>query len=207
MFFFQKKIQSFSVSLSEHKIINMEKHTFEDKLIILKKDIEKIVNKKDSTQMAYFAGGCFWGVEYMMQKEAGVLDVVSGYMGGNVENPTYEQVCTGSTGHAEVVCIIFEPSKVSYETLAKLFFEIHNPEQIGGQGTDIGDQYRSEIFYIDENQKKIIEKLIATLQQKGYNIATKLSPASTFWKAENYHQNYYQNKGTLPYCHAYEKRF
>ena len=165
------------------------------------------MEKENLTQTAYFAGGCFWGVEYMMQKEEGVIGVDSGYMGGTLENPTYEQVCTGTTGHAEVVCVIFSTSKISYEKLAKLFFEIHDPEQFGGQGPDLGDQYRSEIFYTNENQKEIIEKLINILQQKGYKITTKLSQASAFWKAENYHQNYYQNKGTLPYCHAYQKRF
>jgi peptide methionine sulfoxide reductase msrA/msrB len=163
--------------------------------------------EENSTQTAYFAGGCFWGVEYMMQKESGVISVDSGYMGGHVENPTYEQVCTGTTGHAEVVRVIFEPSKVSYEKLARLFFEIHDPEQIERQGPDIGNQYRSEIFYVNEDQKQTIEKLIDILQQKGYKIATKLTKASIFWKSEDYHQNYYRNKGTLPYCHAYKKRF
>ena len=164
-------------------------------------------NKENAIQTAYFAGGCFWGVEHLMQKEEGVIGVDSGYMGGSVENPTYEQVCTGTTGHAEVVCVTFDPSKVSYEKLAKLFFEIHDPEQVERQGPDVGNQYRLEIFYTNENQKEIAQNLIALLQKKGYKIATRLTPASIFWKAEDYHQDYYQNKGTLPYCHAYRKRF
>lgn len=163
--------------------------------------------KKEKTESAIFAGGCFWGVEHMMQQLPGVLSVESGYIGGKVDNPTYEQVYTDQTGHAEAVRVMFDPLKVSYETLAKRFFEIHDPEQTDGQGPDLGNRYRSEIFYTTAEQKKVAEELIGILKQKGYKVATKLTPATTFWPAENYHQDYYDRKGTEPYCHRYTKRF
>lgn len=158
-------------------------------------------------ETAYFAGGCFWGVEHLMQKQEGVISVESGYMGGHVESPSYEQVCAKNTGHAEVVKVTYDPDKVSYLTLAKLFFEIHDPTQEGGQGPDIGDQYRSEVFYTDLRQKATAERLVKMLRQKGYEVVTEVTPASTFWKAEDYHQDYYEHKGTQPYCHGYTKRF
>lgn len=173
-------------------------------LEFMNKDEEQ---KKEKTESAIFAGGCFWGVEHMMQQLPGVLSVESGYIGGKVDNPTYEQVYTDRTGHAEAVRVIFDPSKVSYETLAKRFFEIHDPEQTDGQGPDLGNRYRSEIFYTTPEQKEVAEKLIGILKQKGYKVATKLTPATTFWPAENYHQDYYDRKGTEPYCHRYTKRF
>ncbi|TDL99320.1 MAG: peptide-methionine (S)-S-oxide reductase [Flavobacteriaceae bacterium] len=156
---------------------------------------------------AYFAGGCFWGVEYFLEKQKGVISATSGYMGGTVKNPAYKEVTTGNTGHAETVKVLFDPTEVNYETLAKLFFEIHDPTQIDRQGPDIGNQYRSEIFYVDDSQKEICQKLIETLEQKGYKIATKLSPLAEFYPAEEYHQDYYTNTGKTPYCHGYTPRF
>jgi len=158
---------------------------------------------------AYFAGGCFWGVEYYFEKVDGVISAVSGYMGGDVENPTYEDVCSKKSGHLEVVEVSYDPKKVSFESLAKLFFEIHDPTQTDGQGPDIGPQYLSAIFYNDEKEKEIAKKLIDTLEKKGYKIATKLIPAKEhkFYKAEEYHQNYYDRRGKKPYCHTYVKRF
>ncbi len=156
---------------------------------------------------AIFAGGCFWGVEFFLQKATGVISVTSGYTGGEVKNPTYREVCTGNTGHAEAVKIVYDPAKTSYETLLKLFLEIHDPTQVGGQGPDIGDQYRSEIFYMNEEQKNIAEKNLKTLKGKGLKIATGLTKASEFYQAEAYHQDYYFNNGKVPYCHAYTKRF
>lgn len=163
--------------------------------------------KKEQTDTAIFAGGCFWGVEHLMQKQPGVLSVVSGYIGGKIENPTYEQVCSKKTGYAEAVEIAFDPSVVSYETLAKLFFEIHDPTQLDRQGPDVGNQYRSEVFYTTSEQKIIAQKLIAQLKAKGYPVVTKVTPATKFWPAEKYHQDYYNRKGSAPYCHRYVKRF
>lgn len=160
-----------------------------------------------ATAEAIYAGGCFWGVEHLMQQTPGVLSVESGYIGGNSDNPTYEEVCSNNTGHAEAVRVIYDPTKTDYETLTKRFLEIHDPTQEGRQGPDIGDQYRSEIFYIDSEQRAVAEKLLDQLRAKGYDIATQLSPATTFWPAESYHQDYYQRKGTRPYCHGYTKRF
>jgi len=159
------------------------------------------------TQKAYFAGGCFWGTEYFLEKAEGTISVKSGYMGGNKPNPTYQEVCNGKTGHAETVEITFDPSKTSFEKLAKLFFEIHDPTQVNRQGPDVGSQYRSAIFYTDPEQKKTAEKLISILKEKGLKVATELAKADRFWEAEDYHQDYYGNKGGQPYCHAYTKRF
>ena len=156
---------------------------------------------------AIFAGGCFWGVEYFLQKSEGVHTVTSGYTGGHIKNPSYKQVCTGTTGHAEAVKIIYDPGKISYEKLLRLFLEIHDPTQIGGQGPDLGDQYRSEIFYLNDEQKKTAEKSIGILKNKGYKVVTAVTKASEFFPAEGYHQDYYFNNGKVPYCHGYTKRF
>jgi peptide methionine sulfoxide reductase msrA/msrB len=156
---------------------------------------------------AFFAGGCFWGVEYWLEKTPGVLLVESGYMGGHVDSPTYEQVCSGRTGHAETVHVLFDPKKTTYEAVARLFFEIHDPTQVNRQGPDVGDQYRSAVFYKTEAQKETAEKLIGELTKRGYKVATRLEPAGAFWRAEEYHQQYYDHKGTQPYCHARVKRF
>ncbi len=167
----------------------------------------KFNTSENSTDTAIFASGCFWGTEYWMQKQKGVISTEVGYIGGNTENPTYEQVCSHTAGHAEAVKVVFNPKIVSYEELCKLFFETHDPTQINRQGPDIGDQYRSEIFYTSEKQKKTAEKLIKELENKGLKIATKVTKAGKFWEAEDYHQDYYKNKGTKPYCHFFTKRF
>ena len=169
--------------------------------------LEFVPASEHKTDTAIFAGGCFWGVEYYMKKSKGVLSTEVGYIGGHKDNPTYQDVCSHTTGHAEAIRIVFNPSVISYEDLAKLFFEIHDPTQVDRQGPDIGDQYRSEIFYLDEDQKGTIEYLIDILTHKGYKIATKITKATTFWKAEDYHQQYYDHKGSTPYCHRYEKKF
>lgn len=161
----------------------------------------------EKTERAIFASGCFWGTEYHFQRTRGVLETSVGYTGGHVQKPTYKQVCSGTTGHAEAVEVIYDPSLVSYETLAKLYFETHDPTQVNRQGPDVGEQYRSEIFYLDENQKKTAEKLIALLEAKGLDVATRVTKAGTFWKAEDYHQDYYMKKNGAPYCHIYTKRF
>jgi len=159
------------------------------------------------TETAVFAGGCFWGVEYYFKRAKGVLSTQAGYVGGHVDNPTYEQVCSGMTGHAEAVRVIYDPAQTTYENMAKLFFEIHDPTQVNRQGHDIGAQYRSIVFYQSDRQKAAAEKLIEILKAKGYNVATQVAPAATFWPAEDYHQQYYDNNGKSPYCHVYTKRF
>lgn len=166
-----------------------------------------IPGKLHLEEKAIFAGGCFWGVEYYLQKHEGVKRVLSGYIGGKTENPGYLDVSRGNTGHYEAVEVTYDPTLVDYETLAKTFFEIHDPTQKNGQGPDIGKQYRSAVFYLDEEQKAIAEKLIDQLEDRGYKVATKVLPAKTFYEAEDYHQDYYFKKGTLPYCHGYVKRF
>jgi len=158
-------------------------------------------------QEAYFAGGCFWGTEHYLQKVNGVKSTTVGYMGGHKDNPTYKQVITDKTGHVETVKVEFDPNETSFEELAILFFEIHDPTQVDGQGPDIGEQYMSVIFYANDEQKDISEKLVKILKKKGYKVVTKLIQTDKFWEAENYHQDYYQNNGKQPYCHFYTKRF
>lgn len=157
--------------------------------------------------VAIFAGGCFWGVEHHFEQVKGVQSAVSGYIGGAAQNPTYREVCSGGTGHAEAVEVRYDPAVVDYETLARLFFEIHDPTQVNRQGPDVGSQYRSAVFYADEAQRAVALKLIAELKQKGYAVATTVEPAGTFWKAEEYHQDYYEKTGHEPYCHIRTKRF
>jgi len=156
---------------------------------------------------AVFAGGCFWGVEYYFQREPGVIYATSGYIGGTTEKPTYEQVCRHTTGHAEAVEVVFDPLQTSFEKMARLFFEIHDPCQLNQQGPDVGDQYRSAVFYMDAAQKQTTEKLIAELKKQGLAVVTQVVPAGTFWPAEAYHQDYYQRSGKTPYCHFRVKRF
>lgn len=156
---------------------------------------------------ATFAGGCFWGVEYYMQKQKGVLAVIPGYTGGKTEYPDYKKVCSGTTGHVEAVEIIYERGKTDFETLAKYFLEIHDPTQADGQGPDIGEQYKSVIFYSSEDEKKTAEKLLGLLREKGLKTATAVEKAERFWPAEDYHRDYYNTKKSLPYCHSYTKRF
>ncbi len=159
------------------------------------------------TQKAYFAGGCFWGVEYHFQKKQGVLSTTVGYMGDYHKKPTYELVCSGMTGLVETMEVEYDPGIIGYEELAKLFFEIHDPTQVNGQGNDIGEQYRSVVYYVNNDQKQITEKLISILENKGYKVATRVEKKPTFWPAEDYHQDYYKKNGSTPYCHFYTKRF
>ncbi|MCX7598135.1 MAG: bifunctional methionine sulfoxide reductase B/A protein [Armatimonadetes bacterium] len=154
---------------------------------------------------AIFAAGCFWGVEYWFSRFAGVVETTVGYTGGHKANPTYKEVCSGTTGHLEAVEVLYDPVRVSYEDLVKLFFEIHDPTQTNGQGPDIGEQYLSAIFYLDDEQKQVAERVIAELKGRGVKVATQLRPAGTFWPAEDYHQDYYARKGGEPYCHVRRK--
>ena len=163
----------------------------------------------DSTDLrkGYFASGCFWGTEYFFMKAKGVKSTAVGFMGGHVDNPTYEQVCQKNTGHLETTEVVFNSAETTYEEMVKLFFETHDFTQTNGQGPDIGPQYLSCIFYSTPQEKEIAEKYIAILTTKGYKVATMLKPVSKFWKAENYHQQYYAHKGAKPYCHKYTKIF
>ena len=164
------------------------------------------MNIKD-TEEAIFAAGCFWGVEYYFKKLPGVVKTEVGYTGGHKNNPSYEQVCAGNTGHYEAIRVVYDPEKTSYNEIARYFFEIHDPTQIDGQGLDVGEQYLSVIFYYDDIQKHTAQALIKELEDKGYHIATKILPVSPFQAAEHYHQNYYGKNGKTPYCHRYTQRF
>jgi len=158
-------------------------------------------------KQAYIAAGCFWGVEYHFEKLEGVISAVSGYMGGHTENPDYHSVCTGMTGHLEVVKIEYDSSIVSYENLIKLFFEIHDFTQTNGQGPDIGSQYLSAVYYDSKEEKEIVESVIKVLLDKGFNVATSLYEMVPFYEAEDYHQDYYERHQKVPYCHSYKKIF
>ncbi len=169
--------------------------------------LQFVPEEKPHNQKAYFASGCFWGTEYFFMQTPGVEHTATGFMGGHLANPTYQNVCEGNTGHLEVVEVVFDTQRTDYESLVKLFFETHDFTQTNGQGPDIGEQYLSCIFFTDERQCRIAEKYIRILEQKGYKVATKLLPASEFWQAEAYHQQYYLHKGAKPYCHTYRKIF
>lgn len=151
-------------------------------------------------QQALFGGGCFWCVEAVFLQLKGVEKVVSGYAGGIVQNPSYEQVCQGNTQHAEVVLIDFDEQKISYTQLLNVFFTTHDPTTLNRQGNDIGTQYRSVIYYFNEEQKQQAEQVIQSLEDEGLNIVTELSPEPTFYPAEEYHQNFYARNPSQGYC-------
>jgi peptide methionine sulfoxide reductase msrA/msrB len=167
------------------------------------------IAKNEKYQKAYFASGCFWGTEYWLQKADGVFNADSGYMGGHMQNPTYRDICGKQTGHLETVEVTYHPEVISFETLCKVFFETHDPEQMNGQGPDIGPQYLSAIFTNNTSEEETATKLIKQLENKGMRIATMLKDANEhiFYKAEEEHQNYYKLRNGTPYCHAYTKRF
>lgn len=162
---------------------------------------------KEGFEKAIVAGGCFWGVEYYMRTVPGVISTVAGYTGGTVVLPSYQEVCSGLTAHAEALEIVYDPAATNYESVIKAFFELHDPSQEGRQGPDIGDQYRSAIFYLTEEQRSIAIMLKKILESKGMHIATKVVPAGTFYPAEEYHQDYYTKTKKLPYCHTRTPRF
>ncbi|BDC98501.1 peptide methionine sulfoxide reductase MsrA [Persicobacter psychrovividus] len=155
-------------------------------------------------EIATLGGGCFWCVEAVMQRLNGVVSVVSGYEGGSVENPTYKQISSGLTGHAEVVQVTYQPDIIDYKTILEVFFTTHDPTTLNRQGNDVGTQYRSVIFYNSPEQKQIADKVIADFNNEQLYpdpIITEVSPSKTFYKAEEYHQNYYnENADKNPYC-------
>lgn len=149
-----------------------------------------------SLQEAMFGAGCFWGVQYYFDQVPGVVKTTAGYSGGHTENPSYEDVCTRTTGHAEVVLIEYDPEKISYETLVKQFFRMHNPTQLNRQGPDIGDNYRSVVFYFDDEQAEIAKK-VKEISQPNFRkpIVTEITKAGEFYLAEDYHQKYAERTG------------
>lgn len=156
------------------------------------------------TEEAIFAAGCFWGVQYYFDEVPGVVETEVGYTGGHTDNPSYEQVLTHTTGHAEATRIVFDPEKVSYQTLLKQFFRMHDPTQLNRQGPDVGDNYRSAIFYKDESQRQLAEKLIKELNDSGKfkkPIVTTLEKYTRFWPAEDFHQKFSQRTGR-GICHV-----
>ena len=156
------------------------------------------------TEVGTFGTGCFWCTEAVFQELKGVAKVYSGYMGGHVANPSYEEVCTGTTGHAECLQIFYDPEVLTYDELLEVFWESHDPTQLNRQGNDIGTQYRSAIFYHTEEQREKAEHYKAQLDKEGAYpnpIVTEITPASTFYPAEDYHQDYYNNHGSQPYCY------
>jgi peptide-methionine (S)-S-oxide reductase len=167
----------------------------------IKEPIKMEVEK--GLEIATFGGGCFWCTEAIFLELDGVKKVESGYTGGKTENPTYEEVSTGTTGHAEATQITFDPNKISFGELLEIFFAAHDPTTLNRQGADIGTQYRSEIFYHNEEQKKLAEDYIKLLDREntfGKPVVTKVSPAGKFYVAENYHQNYYARNKEKSYC-------
>jgi peptide-methionine (S)-S-oxide reductase len=161
-------------------------------------------NNSDRTDTATFGTGCFWCTEAIFEQLNGVLKVTSGYAGGKVANPTYKEVCTGETGHAECVQVVYEPAKISYDELLEVFFQVHDPTTLNRQGADVGTQYRSAIFFHSTEQKEKAEFYKRELDKSGAyakSIVTEIAPATKFYPAEDYHQEYYElNKTTNPYC-------
>lgn len=163
---------------------------------------------ENGLEKATFAAGCFWGVESMFRAIPGVVDAVVGYTGGRTANPTYEQVCTGRTGHAEAVEVNFDPERVSYETLLQVFFENHDPTTPNRQGPDVGEQYRSAIFTHASEQEKLAREAVSKLtDSKRFRrpIVTQIVPAAPFYPAEEYHQRYFEKRGIAPTCHVMPK--
>jgi peptide-methionine (S)-S-oxide reductase len=166
-----------------------------------KKENTMTDNTKDSLQHAILAGGCFWCVEAVYERIEGVVSAVSGYSGGTVPNPTYTEVTTGNTGHAEAVKITFDPDVITYADILKIFWKTHDPTTLNRQGADVGTQYRSAIFYEDDNQRKIAEESLKEAQDSfSSTIVTEIAPLDEFYEAEDYHQDYFANNSYAGYC-------
>jgi peptide-methionine (S)-S-oxide reductase len=169
------------------------------------KEVYQAMNTSETQELATLAGGCFWCLEAVYEQLQGVVKVESGYSGGTVAHPTYRQVCTGTTGHAEVVQMTFDPSVISYRELLEVFFDIHDPTTLNRQGADVGTQYRSAIYYHSPAQKETAEQMIRELEASGKwrdPIVTEVTAFDVFYRAENYHQEYFRNNGNQPYCRA-----
>jgi len=171
----------------------------------LQNDKKTAMQKQQGLETATFAGGCFWCTEAVFLEIDGVKSVTSGYIGGTTVNPTYKEVCTGDTGHAEAVQIVYDPKKVDYGELLEIFFSSHDPTTLNRQGNDVGSQYRSEVFYYNEAQKELAQAYIKELEKEhtygfGKKVVTKVTKAPTFYPAEDYHQNYYAQNKDQPYC-------
>jgi peptide-methionine (S)-S-oxide reductase len=167
------------------------------------KEMDTKIELKPGTEVATLGAGCFWCVEAIFQQLEGVIKVESGYSGGEVKNPTYKQVCTGQTGHAEVIQVTYDTAKISFEDLLEVFFKTHDPTTLNRQGGDEGTQYRSSIFYHNDQQKEIAGRIIKAVDASGaYNnkLVTTLEPYHVFYVAEDYHQNYFNENGEQPYC-------
>jgi methionine-S-sulfoxide reductase len=192
------RIAVFSLSITSLLLLGSRCSDEETSMTYQSDNVSETGADSGRTETAIFAAGCFWGVEDAFQNMPGVIDVVSGYTGGRVENPTYRQVCREDTGHAEAVKVTYDPRKVSYEDLVEKFWEIHNPTQVNRQGPDFGSQYRSAIFYMDDAQKQVAQRSKQQLEESGtYSrpIATEITEADTFYPAEEYHQDYIAKKG------------
>jgi peptide methionine sulfoxide reductase msrA/msrB len=190
-----------SVSLRFVPVEDMEKAGYGKYLYLFKKDLAT----KPKTEIATFGAGCFWGTESAFRQVKGVVNTTVGFMGGTLKNPTYKDVCTNKTGHAEVVQVEYDPAQVSYEKLLNIFWDIHDPTTPNKQGPDIGSQYRSVIFYSTSEQEKAALSSEGNLEKSGKfkkPIVTEIAPAKEFYKAEEYHQRYYEKQGIKPTCHV-----
>jgi len=167
------------------------------------REVKKMNNDKEQLALATFGSGCFWCTEAVFQRLQGVEKVVSGYSGGKIKNPTYREICSGLTGHAEVIQISYNPQEVSYRELLEVFWKTHDPTTLNRQGNDVGTQYRSVVFYHDDEQKQLAEHYKQELEKAGIfsnPIVTEISPITEFYEAEDYHQNYYNENSSQPYC-------
>ncbi len=190
-------------------------HVFKGEMITAKNtrhcvnslSMEFVPSSDKRFSQAYFAGGCFWGVEYYFEKLPGVISAVSGYMGADEKTANYKDVSSGASGHLETVQVSYDKEKVTYKELLELFMQIHDFSQTNGQGPDIGAQYLSAIFTSNKDEIKTIKDTFSKLKTLGYSIATTIKPATKFYKAEKYHQNYYRQKNQQPYCHRFKKIF
>jgi peptide-methionine (S)-S-oxide reductase len=200
----KKLIVFFILCYTNSVMISCSQHQNNSEMIASKNQNEEIATTStQALDTATVGAGCFWCVEAQFQMLEGVVSVTSGFSGGTIKNPSYKEVCMGTTGHAEVCQIVYDPSKISYDEILAAFWQTHDPTQLNRQGNDIGTQYRSVIYYHNEKQKELAEKYKKELNASGAwpnPIVTEISPAGPFYKAEDYHQNYFNENGDQPYC-------